>query len=309
MSILKTYSITNDISVGNIETDRLELEIKESNFVTDYQGFYIEGDNINILGTTFSGVTFSNETTLDNLILNHDGLTEFAEYRILLDIEDNGKDFKSINYKNELKSGISYTPVFYFHDLGEFAGILEKTEYYKNYIDDANKGTLIVLVEEEYVIDNTDLTINYSARPVLSRTKTWKWVKDNGELDEINTKIKPKLYNTRKKRNIESVARRENIIQQLIDNVGLAGILSGAFTSPFDAYDKLTNLQEIHASAFSGWGASGRGSLIGVIETDTETTWLDTTIPDTPTTQAMCSWMIGLDFREYIQEKLAGNIR
>lgn len=314
MSILKTYSIANEISVGDVEPDRLQVEIKESDYIIDYRGFYIEGDDINVLGYTFSigtssGSTFSYESALDTLIFNHDGVTEYGKYRVLLDVEDNGKDFKSINYKSELKSGVSYTPIFYFHYEGEFAGILEKTEYYKNYIDKDNKGTLILIVEEDYVIDNEDTTINYSARPVLSRTKTWKWVKDDGTIDETNVKVKPKLYDTRKKRHVESVARRENIVQQLIDHVGLAGVLSGVFSDSSDAYDELTTLQEFHSNSFSGWVASGRGSLISVIETDTETTWLDSIIPDTPTTQAMCGWMIGLKFRDYIQEKLAGNIK
>ena len=46
-----------------------------------------------------------------------------------------------------------------------------------------------------------------------------------------------------------------------------------------------------------------------VILNDNDTTWLASTVADTPYTQAMCPWMIGLTFKNYISEKLKGNVR
>lgn len=235
-------------------------------------------------------------------------------YEIQDDIDDSikDKDFRNINYKTELKSGISYTPVFIIHDQGEFAGLINKTEYYRNFVDENNKGTLVLVVEEVYTIDNSDVTIPNTARPTTERTKTWKHVvKSSGtpQSDVNKQKTKSKKYDTRRKRHKEGNRRRENIIEQLIDNIGLAGLLSGTFADVNEAHDSLTALQELHAASFSGWLNSGRGSLVDVIQNDATTTWLDSTVLDNASTQAMCSWMIGLTFRAYIQDKLKGNIK
>lgn len=302
---LKTYTISVDITSGSCNAERLDFEIKDSGYITNYDGLSIEGDSLIIMGDSFN-----NESGIDAIVLAHDPTRDHVTHKILLDYSGS-KSFENINYKIDLKSGVSYTPVFTIHMSGPYAGLLEKTEYYKNYNDQSSPALpaeLILVVEEVYTIDNSDLTLNYSARPALSRIKTWKWVKEDGTLDEINVKTKPKIYDTRRKRHIESERRRRNIIEQLIDHVGLAGVLSGAFIDSDDAYDKLTEMQEIHSSSFSGWISSGRGSIIDVVTNDTYTSWLDIVIPDNGTTQAMVPWMIGLDFRTYIQEKLKGNI-
>ena len=304
MAELKTYIISTDITEGAINAHRLDCEIRKSELVIGYDGFSTNEDSLIIYGDSITDTGL-----LDTLIEEHDSITPYAHYKILLDTEEDHRDFKTINYKTDLASGVSYTPVFHIHKSGVYAGLMEKTEYYKNFIDINNKGELILVVEESYTIDNSDASVAYCARPALSRTKTWKWVKGDGTLDEINTKTRTKLYDTRSKRKIEGERRRSNIIEQLIDNVGLGGVLSGAFTSADDAYDKLTALQELHSSAFTGWMSSGRGSLVDLILYDTETAWLDVIIPDTPTTQAMIPWMIGYDFRDYIQMKLIGEIK
>lgn len=45
------------------------------------------------------------------------------------------------------------------------------------------------------------------------------------------------------------------------------------------------------------------------IANDVDNTWLTTIIPDNGTTQAMCGWMIGMSLKDYIVEKLKGNIQ
>ena len=311
MAILKTYSISGDVIDGAVNSYRLDCDIINSDYITGYDGFIIDGDTLNIMGDSISNIgSPSDEALLDLLIENHDGINPYAHYKILLDInESNNKDVKDVNYKIELNSGVEYTSVFYIHFDGAGAGCLDKTEYYRDYIDDDNRGTLILIVEETYVMDASDPTLPYTARPCLNRTKTWKWVDDSGNIDQVNVKIKSKQYNTRRKRKIEAERRRGNVIEQLIDHVGLGGVLSGAFVDADDAYDKLTSLQELHANAFTGWYSSGRGSLVDVTENDATTTWLDTVIPDNPTNQFMIPWIIGLDFRQYIQDKLKGNIK
>jgi len=219
-------------------------------------------------------------------------------------------DHLYVNYKTGLKDGIGYTPVFIKHEEGINAGLIDKTEYYRGYVDENNKGTLILSVKEEYVIDDSEPTLPNSAKPAISRLKTWVHVK-NGEtiLDEINIKSKPKLYNTREKRHREGERRRSNIMEQYIDHIGLAGILSGAFSGEQDAFNKLTAIQTLHSASFNSWKNSGRDPLYTDLENDTTTTWFDTIVPDNGTTQAMIPWIIGMTLRDYTIDKLKGNIK
>ena len=84
------------------------------------------------------------------------------------------KDILSINYKTELSNGYYFTPCFHFHWDGEKAGLIDKTEYYRDFQDEQNPGTLVIEVSEVYTLDNSDPTLPYSAWPALSRVKTWK---------------------------------------------------------------------------------------------------------------------------------------
>lgn len=286
---------------GNNEQEKRE-QIKILFEETDWNSISLEDKKI-------VAKYFLVDESLRDEVLTQQEQDSFNIHKIVYDVNSDIKDFRYINYKIDLRSGISYTPVFHIHSSGTYSGLLEKTEYYKDYVDNNNKGELILSVEEDYIVDDSDLTKPYTARAVLSRSKTWKWTMCDGTLDEVNIKSKNKIYDTRRKQKIEAERRRNNVIEQLIDHVGLAGILSGAFSDIDEAYDSLTELQELHAKSFVGWISSGRGSLIDVIQTDSTTTWLDTTIPDTPQTQAMCPWMIGLTFRSYIQDKLKGNIK
>lgn len=218
------------------------------------------------------------------------------------------KDFRSINYKTELKSGVHYNPVFTFHTSGSHSGLLEKTEYYKDFVDANNKGTLILVVEESYTLEDAPQLYN-SVTAVLSRTKTWKYAtKPNGDLDEVNVKTKTKLYDTRKKRHDETIRRRDNILEQLIDNVGLAGVLSGTFANITEAHESLTDIQLNHAAAMDAWMSSGHGTIYDDIANDTNLTWLEETVANNPYTQAMVPWMIGLTYKYYIVEKIKGEI-
>jgi hypothetical protein len=302
MENLKTYNIYTDISLSGCNIERLHEELSMFSGITNFNGIDLIDENIIIKGDLLTDIN-----GLDNIILNHN--PEYFEYKILKDSDENlSKSFKSINYKTELKSNISYTPIFKIHSSGQYAGFLNYTDYYKNYIDSNNPGEHILRVEEKYDLDFTNNNYENSARPTTGRTKTWKWVKSDGSLDEENVKVKYKLYDTRVKRRNEGERRRQNIIEQLTDNVGLAGILSGVFTGETHAHQMLTILLEEHAADFSGWKTSGLGSLVDNLNNNNTSTWLDNTVLDTPQTQYMCPWMIGMTFREYFIEKLKGNI-
>jgi hypothetical protein len=142
---------------------------------------------------------------------------------------------------------------------------------------------------------------------VVSRVVTRTWALMDGTWSP-DTKISVKYYDSRQKRHAEGEKRRANRIEQLIDHVGLDGVLSGTFTDADDAYHKLTDLQTRHSAAFGSWGNGGRGPLIDDIENDVIATWLDNVIPSNDYTTAMVPWMIGMDFRDYIKAKLNGTI-
>lgn len=211
-----------------------------------------------------------------------------------------------INYKTELP--LAYTPVFIFHEEGEEVGLLDKTEYYRDY--GGPEQRLILEVREVYVLDDTDPTLPYTAWPALSRVKTWVHVNQGtGELDEDNTKARAKLYNTFQKSHTEGCKRRANVQDQLTTNVATAGILSEVFADQDESYNSLVDLQTLHAAAFSSWMNSGRGPLYDDILNDLTTTWLSETVADNEQTRAVCPWMIGETFRDYIIKKLKGEIR
>lgn len=310
MAILKTYKISEDVDGEAVDINRLDLEIRQSGHVENFKGIAVNGDDIPVAGDSII-----NESALDQIVTDHTATPlPTNEYKIQDDVEGSiaDKPVISIDYKKELKSGVSYTPKFFIHYSGINAGLLEKTEYYKDYVDENDEGELVLVVEETYTIDDSDQTIPHSAKPAQERDKKWKHVRkldDQVEDDESKIKTKNKKYNTRKKRHNEGKRRRDNILEQLIDHVGLGGILSGVFSDPSDAYNKLTEMQELHANAFDSWMNSGRGSLYDDVAADTDTTWLDTEVPNNATTQAQCPWMMGLTFRDYIVEKLKGNVK
>lgn len=291
----------------------LEFSESEPTTVAGESKFEISGSHSNIQPAYFFKFddTPSSEAVIEN---DEDSITANSVEYIIQEISDPltvlHKEFQNINYKIELKNGESLTPVFIIHFDGANAGLLDKTQYYKDYVDDNNKGTLVLEVHEVYTIDESEPTLPHSAKPALDRVKTWKHVKkSDGLVDEENVKTKPKQYNTRAKRHKEGNRRRGNIMEQLIDHTGLAGVLSGAFSSEEDAFDKLTAMQTLHSAAFTSWENSGRGPIYDDITNDSTTSWLDTVVPDNGTTQAMCPWMIGLSFRTYLVGKLKGELK
>lgn len=214
------------------------------------------------------------------------------------------KNIHDINYQTELKSGIK------LHTIQTFTndGLLDKTEFYNNYVDMNNKGDLILVVDESYImIDNED-HLNLSARKVVERIKTRKWVKYDGSIDDVNVKITNKKYDTFAKRNSEGRRRRNNIVNYIYINIITAGVYSGIFTDVENGESELIDLMSDNNNDYNSYIASGKGHLIDAINTHSNA-WLDSIVADNPYTQSLCSWMIGMTLRSYMIEKLKGNIQ
>lgn len=67
MSLLKTYSISGDITGQLVLIGKLHIEIIDSGHVADFEGVGVEGDILKIYGNSFVS-----ESSLDSLISNHE---------------------------------------------------------------------------------------------------------------------------------------------------------------------------------------------------------------------------------------------
>ena len=217
------------------------------------------------------------------------------------------KYFHDVNYNTELSTGNR------LHKVHEYTndGFILRTKAYDGYVDEQDKGVLILVVEESYQTNPDQAEVHPTARETISRNKIRKWANDEGDESKFHSDYKTtsKLYDTRKKKSDEGFRRRANVIDMLSENVGLAGVLSGTFIDGEDAFNKLTTLLATHSTAFSIYKQTGRGDIFTTILEDTSNTWLSATVLDTPYTQGMCPWMIGMTFRDYIIDKLKGLIK
>lgn len=310
-------------NIENINLEQLYDEIIESSLGSKFLHIKSFNHSTNNIDLEFSeDLSASEIVEVDSLIVSHIPV-EAVEYEIELDVEGHisEKDIRTINYKTELNTFVSYTPEYTIHNEGSFSGLLDETCYYRGYVDESNKGVMVLCVKENYTIDSSDATLNNSGKPATERTKTWKYAKVGGGLDEKKTKVKTKKYNTRRKRHVEGIKRRDNILEQLVDNVGMSALLSGIFTSEGEAHEKLTALLQLHSSAFEGWKSSGRGTLYDDVLNDLTTDWLSSVISNAtnqpepfrtviaPIEYTPVAHMMDMTMRSYIVEKLKGNIK
>jgi hypothetical protein len=263
--------------------------------------FFMPGQPLHLLMWDGSEVQANSE----NNIMKYGG----ENYRMfnLVDGHVKTKGIHCIDFKAELKTGVNLHKVYEF----DFAGKLVKTEYYHNYVDVANKGDLILVVERSHTMYPEDGSRFPSQKRLLSKQRTIKWVDLDGNIDEVNIKTTTIVYDTFEKYNKEGIARRNNIISALTKNVVTGGILSGIFTDADDGEDKLLDLMEFYSGEFASYMRSGKGTIFDKILNDIEPThgWFANVVPDTAQTQALCPFMIGLTFRNYMIDKLKGIVQ
>jgi hypothetical protein len=292
----------------------LSLYLSESSmvgnkYIDNHPRHYFVYPSQDILDHLYSGDI--QENTLSKVSVGgtivEDDPSEIDKYPIIWDIclpDLRGRNEKEINYRNQLNDNeFLYQKLSFTND-----GFLQKAQYYTNFVDNQNLGDKVLETNETYTTNPDQSSLFPSQREPISRSKTWIYYNGDGSISSQWTK--DKVYDTRGKKAKEGERRRENVVNLLVDHVGLAGVLSGVFTSPEDANIKLTSLLQIHSVALkNNYIPTGRGSIYDDIQSDVSIAWLDNQIVNTPQTQAMCSWMIGLTFREYIIDKLKGNIK
>jgi len=75
MALLKTYTISTDVTEGVVTAPVLHNEIEDSTNVNSFEGIEVDGDSLHVYGASFS-----NESALDALVLAHGGVS-LSEYK------------------------------------------------------------------------------------------------------------------------------------------------------------------------------------------------------------------------------------
>ena len=75
MALLKTYTISTDVTEGVVTAPVLHNEIEDSANVNSFEGIEVDGDSLHVYGASFS-----NETALNALVLAHGEVT-LATYK------------------------------------------------------------------------------------------------------------------------------------------------------------------------------------------------------------------------------------
>lgn len=214
------------------------------------------------------------------------------------------KDFRDINYNNELISGIKLHPVFTFG----LSGLLESTIYYNGFVDMSNKGEEILRSDISWVVDNDEVIP--SAKSIVERTTTRKWKKKGGGYSN-KQKVTPKKYDTNNKKNDAGSRMRLNLRRDAEQKLGTAIYLcdldiNGAPT--LNPTDEMTSFLEFYTNAFYTWHITGKGTIYDDILNDNTKSWMDWVVPDNVSTQAMIPFMIGVSIRDYSVSKFKGEI-
>lgn len=300
---MKTIARTNTgLNVVNLQNDLSTSAQLSAKF--NYIQKYIpsSGDlEITFEDTYDETAGSADQLALDSVITNHDAT--IVDYVIISVIEEplSSHNPHSIDYTRQIKSGIKLHPVFEFDQ----TGLLVKTTYYKDYVDAQNVGTEVLKVENVYAVDAAEPI--KAAASVESRETTRSWKLTNGEYS-TKTKVTPKLYDTTDKKNREGERRRKNLIRMVQEKMAAALLVTLNASTETEAEEELTSFFETYSSAFYTWDASGKGTIYDDIDNDTTYVWMDSVVPDIPTTQVMIPEAIGKTIREFSRDKLKGII-
>ena len=298
--------------INNFFMEKLGYPFMDSTFrvghrnIENHPHYFMPYPDVDVLASHgVSEAEFVNKLLIDELV--SEDPSDVDTYPRIWDLclaELRGREPKEIEYKKQLLDGESLYQSLSFTD----DGFLSTAKYYANYQDIQNLGDLTIETQETYVTNPSQSGLFPSQREPVSRNKIWTYYNLDGTV--YKTYSKPKLYDTRPKKAAEGEQRRTNIVNILVDNVGLAGVLSGVFSTPEDANVKLTSLLESHSVALdNNYIKTGRGTIYDDIASDSTHTWLDSTVADNVGTNIYCAWMIGKTFREYVSLKLQGNIK
>jgi len=254
---------------------------------------------VNYDGSTIDGATAREWARMKMIRIDTDG-----HYPLIYDLVDPyfmGMPFHAIDYKRNLLSGVKLHAKHTFSN----SGLLEKTEYYNGFVDDSNKGVLVLDVVSIWSVDQTE-TIPVAA-DVIEREKERNWVNTNNEKNSKKKKGKKK-YDTLEKVQEEGKRRRKNAKGSTINKLGMALVLIGEANNAVEAQDIMIDLHHAYNADFSDYSESGKGGIYDSIDNDSTRAWLNEVVPDNPTNQFMIPEAVGKSLRTFTRDKLKGLI-
>lgn len=232
MGLLKTYTISTDITGGLLHLNTMGKEIEDSGHITNFSGLlYKKGtDTFDLYGDSFS------ETDVDAVVLAH-AIPNAAGINI--------EELKEENYN--LKG---YQKERTFNTLGD----INTVTYWENYVDVNNKGDKKVEETRIYTRDGVTGLLE-------QRTMTHKWYENDVE---IATKTTTKYYSSEEgyesnKRAAKNLTRTASMY--LVSQIGVANgqaYLDTVVTeiSAYEAGSRMMLLNDIAATDFTLYGAT-----------------------------------------------------
>ena len=251
--------------------------------------------------------------TFDESVLGIEKALQFANYKsrrikaegnypVLYDLVHNffySHPFCAIDTKYGLLSGVYLQEVLTF----DVRGFATKKEFYHKYKGKNDKGTLVFKKENNFTLGN--LYPWPSSNPVISREQIETFMNIDGS-DNIKVQKTNKFYPDPAQYNSEGERRRSNKENQGAPNIVTAIIYSGGSGDQLSAQGMLLQLFEHYDNYFTAWRKYGQGDIYDAIDNDTDFSWLNGIVADTPETQALIPSAIGETVRNYFNDNLKG---
>jgi hypothetical protein len=280
MSLLKTYSVVNDIAAGAVNTGKLHKEILASGFISGFNGLAGAGGNLKVLGTVIL-----DEPALDTLIQNHDpdeSGDEVKQWKYMENVEDKLSAPLNKNIRTEInipgQGRLEHIKTLSKGDYGDY----QSKVYYS---DGASKTDAVVRRDFSYAY-------NHSIRQV-TKEDLWAWYKEDNTLHE-DTKLVKTWFEGMKYMRFMEVKRHEIIIflkywvEQSMGYNASANNSSPLYNWTFaqlDAEGKrfLKEYDSVIGAFIDGASQSETGSFSDKLTNETDFTWLaDEVVPTLP---------------------------
>jgi hypothetical protein len=279
MSILKTYSISVDVTGGVVDTTKLHHEIDDSGAITNFGGLKIEGDILTIVGDSFSS-----EATCDNIVQNHVPKGTSDEVKVW-DYMDDVEDIYTPPMNEDMRVKVNvpgqgrleYVKTLRKGDYGDYSAKV----YYS---DGATKSNAVIRRDFTYAY-------NHAVRQVI-KDDIWGWYKKDNTVHEDTKLVKSWFEGTKYMKFMEQ--KRHEIIlflkywveQSMGYNVSNTGSPLHNWTfSQLDAEGKrfLKDYDAVISAFIDGANQDEAGSFKQNLIAETDFTWLnDPVVPTVP---------------------------
>lgn len=319
-----TYSICESQEQANINMRVIESNMRKVNFITEEESWFIPQQVGIGIDKPISKYYFKNPdssymkgTILTNVSQtdSHPAYLDIPTYTIYNYLNDAAKvKFKdysivphAVDYVVDITPRLHPNRTFY-------TGLLTDVTWSSYDFDTKTPIEEVLKVHNDfYMIDDADFP---SAKTVEYRITTRQWYRKEVGYDETlsDVKITRKDYDTPILQRSEGMRRRNNIYIDMTNNVVTLLAIMFYSNDPVPKTSALTTgfgFLGQYAAYISPYKNDANPLFITSIENDTNPTYLtilDTTIPNVFPINALFPDAVGLTIRNYMIEKLKGNI-